>query len=132
MLTAAEGPRRRRRHGSAASTPRVSRACDPRGMHQDSPGAARRARLAAAKLYLVLPSAPADASADERAAHAARLEDIARAALGGGVDAVQLREKRIADTELLADTVLLALARELARLCGQAGALFIVNDSPRL
>jgi thiamine-phosphate pyrophosphorylase len=101
-------------------------------MHQDSPGAVRRARLAAAKLYLVLPSAPADASADERAAHAARLEDIARAALGGGVDAVQLREKHIADPELLADTGWLALAREVARLCRQLGALFIVNDSPRL
>ena len=95
-------------------------------MHQASPGSARRARLAEAKLYLVLPSAAADASADRRAAHAARLEHVAREALDGGADIVQLREKDAADAELL------ELAGDLAQLCREAGALFIVNDSPAL
>lgn len=48
----------------------------------------------------------------------------ARQALAGGAQAIQLREKEAGDRELL------ALARELAERCRQAGALFIVNDRP--
>jgi thiamine-phosphate pyrophosphorylase len=95
-------------------------------MHQTTDGATRRERLAAARLYLVLPSAPADTGAGGVRAHAARLERITRAAVAGGVDVVQLREKHSADAELV------ALASDFASLCAELGALFIVNDSPAL
>lgn len=48
------------------------------------------------------------------------------AALAGGVDVVQLREKRMDDTALT------VLAREAVGLCAQAGALLIVNDRPEV
>lgn len=48
--------------------------------------------------------------------------DTARAALDGGADCVQLREKTLPDGELL------KRARLLAGLCRERGALFIVND----
>jgi thiamine-phosphate pyrophosphorylase len=95
-------------------------------MHQTTDGATRRERLAAARLYLVLPSAPADTGADGVREHAARLERITRAAIDGGVGVVQLREKHSTDAELV------ALASDLASLCAELGALFIVNDSPGL
>ena len=95
-------------------------------MHQSLDGSSRRERLAAAGLYLVLPSAPADASADEVRAHAARLESVTCAALAGGVEVVQLREKHSEDADLV------ALASAIASLCAELGALFIVNDSPGL
>jgi len=46
------------------------------------------------------------------------------AALDGGADCLQLREKVLPDRELL------ARARRLADLCRQRGAMFIVNDRP--
>jgi thiamine-phosphate pyrophosphorylase len=70
-----------------------------------------RERLAAARLYLV-----ADASA------APWLD----AALRGGVDVVQLREK---DAE---DDTLLAAAERFRRACAEHGALFMLNDRPDL
>ena len=48
--------------------------------------------------------------------------DVARAAIEGGATAVQLRAPELAEDDLL------ALARELASLCRQAGVLFVVND----
>ncbi|TCJ18076.1 thiamine phosphate synthase [Rubrobacter taiwanensis] len=54
------------------------------------------------------------------------LTDRVAAALRGGVDIVQLRDKRAAREELL------PLARELKELCDRAGALFTVNDDIRL
>jgi thiamine-phosphate pyrophosphorylase len=87
------------------------------------PGVSRRERLASARLYLVLPSAPADADAD---AHEAMLEALTRAAVAGGVEIVQLREKERREQDLI------ELAARLARVCAQLGALFIVNDSPAL
>jgi thiamine-phosphate pyrophosphorylase len=92
-------------------------------MHESESGSARRARLADARLYLVLPSAPAGADPYE---HDQRLTRIARAAIAGGVDVVQLREKERPASELL------QVARELARTCRRLGSLFIVNDSPAL
>ncbi|HEX4564353.1 MAG TPA: thiamine phosphate synthase [Solirubrobacteraceae bacterium] len=83
----------------------------------------RRARLAAARLYLVLPSAPPGADPSE---HEKRLGKITRAAVAGGVDIVQLREKDRSDAELL------ELATDLALVCEGLGALFVVNDSPQL
>jgi thiamine-phosphate pyrophosphorylase len=95
-------------------------------MQRGSDAASRRSRLAGARLYLVLPTAARGATAPQAAEHAERLKSIARAAIAGGVDLVQLREKHARDDELL------QLARQLAHLCTQAGALFIVNDSPHL
>jgi thiamine-phosphate pyrophosphorylase len=77
-------------------------------------GGERRTRLGAARLYLVCPSgagAPAD---------------LLREAVAGGVGAVQLREKD------LADDALAGLATATAALCARLGALFIVNDRPEI
>jgi thiamine-phosphate pyrophosphorylase len=87
---------------------------------------ARRERLAGARLYLVLPCAPPDTSAADARTHGERLVRVTLAAIAGGVDIVQLREKHADQRELL------GLASELARACAQRGALFIVNDSPAL
>lgn len=48
--------------------------------------------------------------------------EIARRALAGGADVIQLRDKGLATPELL------AAAREIRDLAREAGALFIVND----
>lgn len=77
-------------------------------------GSERRARLAAARLYLVCGAAP-DASA---------LPDLVRGAVAGGVDIVQLREKHLADEELT------AVANAAKALCERLGALLIINDRP--
>ena len=74
-------------------------------------GAARRARRAAARLYLVCDRI-----------EPARVD----AALRGGVDLVQLRMKSESDAAIL------AVAVELAGVCAARGALFIVNDRPDL
>ena len=50
--------------------------------------------------------------------------DVARAAIAGGADCLQLREKDMPDRQLL------ELAREMHKLTLDAGALFIVNDRP--
>ena len=86
-------------------------------MPGDRAGAERRARLRARRLYLVcgVPGEPPDAG---------RLPDLLRAAVAGGVDIVQLREKRLADDELA------AVAHAARALCERIGALFIVNDRP--
>ena len=76
----------------------------------------RATRLAAARLYLVCSTRPGD-----RALH-----DVLSAALDGGVDIVQLRDKRAEDDELLAAA---AIAREC---CDEHGALLILNDRPDL
>jgi len=49
---------------------------------------------------------------------------VARAALDGGADCLQLREKSLPDGELL------ERATRLAELCASRGALFVVNDRP--
>jgi thiamine-phosphate pyrophosphorylase len=72
----------------------------------------RRTRLAAARLYLVI---EADAA-----------RSVVPAALAGGVDVVQLREKHAPDSEIV------AAGRELRAACSAAGALFVVNDRPDL
>src|SRR5919202_4002103 len=53
-------------------------------------------------------------------------EDVVHAALGAGLDMVQLRDKDADD-----DTILRA-AVELRELCRAHGALFVVNDRPDL
>ena len=71
----------------------------------------RRERLAEARLYAITPEA-----------EPAAVERVVGAWLRGGVDAVQLRQKRLARGRLL------ELATALATACADAGALFIVND----
>jgi thiamine-phosphate pyrophosphorylase len=77
-------------------------------------GSERRARLAAAKLYLVC-----DANPGGRA-----LSEVLRPAIAGGVEVVQLREKQLGDEELL------AVANAAHALCKRLGALLVVNDRP--
>jgi thiamine-phosphate pyrophosphorylase len=81
-------------------------------------GADRRARLAAARLYLVCGSV-LDASSTE-----ASLPEELRAAIAGGVEIVQLREKHLSDEQLV------AVANAARALCERLGALLIVNDRP--
>jgi len=70
-----------------------------------------RERLATARLYLVCD---------------AREPDWLRAALRGGVDIVQLRDKT------LGDDALVAAARAFRAAADEAGALFVLNDRPDL
>jgi thiamine-phosphate pyrophosphorylase len=53
-----------------------------------------------------------------------RVANLLRGAVAGGVDVVQVREKHLADHELL------ELARAVRELCERLGALLIVNDRP--
>jgi thiamine-phosphate pyrophosphorylase len=73
-------------------------------------------RLQRAVLYLVCDLRPGGRA----------LEDVLGAALAGGVDVVQLRDKQATSDELLAGA---AVAR---RLCDEHGALLILNDRPDL
>ncbi|HLI31411.1 MAG TPA: thiamine phosphate synthase [Solirubrobacteraceae bacterium] len=76
----------------------------------------RRERLSSARLYLVT-----DARSDS-----GDLAELLTAALEGGVDIVQLREKQLRGGELLR-------AAECARaLCARHEALFIIDDLPAL
>ncbi|MGH2917474.1 MAG: thiamine phosphate synthase [Solirubrobacteraceae bacterium] len=76
----------------------------------------RRARLERACLYLVCSTRPGGRV----------LEEVLEAALDGGVDIVQLRDREVCDDELLQAA---AVARGL---CDRAGTLLIVNDRPDL
>jgi thiamine-phosphate pyrophosphorylase len=79
-------------------------------------GTRRRARLARSRLYLVLEARP---RGDDPAA-------LLDAALRGGVDVVQLRDKELADDELA------RAAEPFRRACDTHGALFVLNDRPDL
>jgi thiamine-phosphate pyrophosphorylase len=79
-------------------------------------GPARRERLARSRLYLVLEARP-------RGDDPRRLLE---AALRGGVDVVQLRDKG------LGDEALIAAARAFRAACEEHGALFVLNDRPDL
>ncbi|MDO8187008.1 thiamine phosphate synthase [Conexibacter sp. JD483] len=81
-----------------------------------SSGSDRRARLAAARLYLVC-----DATGDGR-----DLASFLDGALRGGVDLVQLRDKHGDDATILAAAPLFRAAADAH------GALFILNDRPDL
>ena len=75
-------------------------------------GSERRKRLAAARLYLVCDAKPGGRE----------LPDVLRAAVAGGVDVVQLRDKQLADEELI------AVANAARALCERLGAHLLVND----
>jgi thiamine-phosphate pyrophosphorylase len=77
-------------------------------------GEDRRTRLACARLYLVCGCMPGERE----------LEDFLPAAISGGVDIVQLRDKR------LEDGFLAEAASLVADVCAAHGALFILNDRP--
>lgn len=82
----------------------------------EAAGPLRRERLRTARLYLVCEALPRGEDP----------EALLRAALSGGVDIVQLREKD-RDRETVARS-----ARTFRRLCDTYSALFIVNDDPYL
>jgi thiamine-phosphate pyrophosphorylase len=79
-------------------------------------GPLRRERLRTARLYFVCEALP----------RGEEPEAMLQAALAGGVDIVQLREKEL-DVDLI-----LRSARTFRRLCDTYSALFIVNDDPDL
>ena len=73
----------------------------------------RRERLRRARLYFVTDVRPG-------------LEELLAAALAGGVDMLQLRDKTASDAELMRAAVL------FRRACDEHGALFWLNDRPDL
>jgi thiamine-phosphate pyrophosphorylase len=77
---------------------------------------ARQERLARARLYLVLEARP----------HGNDPRPLLDAALRGGVDVVQLRDKELDDDALVAATEPFRAA------CEGYGALFVLNDRPDL
>jgi thiamine-phosphate pyrophosphorylase len=79
-------------------------------------GPARHERLAQSRLYLVLEARP----------HGEDPTPLLDAALRGGVDIVQLRDKE------LEDDALVAAAAPFRTACERYGALFILNDRPDL
>jgi thiamine-phosphate pyrophosphorylase len=79
-------------------------------------GPLRRERLRTARLYFVCEAMPGGRDP----------EALLHAALGGGVDIVQLREKKLGRDEIERS------AQTFRRLCDTYSALFIVNDDPYL
>ena len=82
----------------------------------EAAGPLRRERLRTARLYFVCDARPRGEDP----------EALLRAALGGGVDIVQLREKDLPQREIERS------ALTFRRLCDTYSALFIVNDDPEL
>jgi thiamine-phosphate pyrophosphorylase len=82
----------------------------------ESAGALRRERLRTARLYFICEARPRGEDP----------EPLLRAALSGGVDIIQLREKEL---ERRAIGVAAATFR---RLCDTYSALFVINDDPSL
>jgi thiamine-phosphate pyrophosphorylase len=82
----------------------------------ESDGPLRRERLRTARLYLCCEARP----------HGEDVEPLLQAALRGGVDIVQLREKSLPRREIERS------AQTFRRLCDTYSALFIVNDDPDL
>jgi len=77
---------------------------------------ARQKRLSHSRLYLVLEARP----------HGRDPRPLLAAALRGGVDVVQLRDKELGDEALIAAAVPFSAA------CTEYGALFVLNDRPDL
>ncbi|MFB3892862.1 MAG: thiamine phosphate synthase [Phycisphaerae bacterium] len=71
-----------------------------------------RRRFADVRLYALISSGLCKGS----------VREIARAAIAGGADAIQLREKEVPDAQLL------ALAAELRELTDEMGRMLIIND----
>lgn len=79
-------------------------------------GALRRERLRTARLYFVLDARP----------HGQDPESLVEAALRGGADLIQIREKKLGRREIERS------AATVRRLCDTYSALFIINDDPEL
>jgi thiamine-phosphate pyrophosphorylase len=79
-------------------------------------GPLRRERLRTARLYLCCDARPGGEDP----------EALLRAALGGGVDILQIREKELSRAEIERS------AATFRRVCDTYSALFIVNDDPEL
>ncbi len=79
-------------------------------------GPLRRERLRTARLYFVCDARPGGESP----------ETLLRAALGGGADIIQLREKQLSRVEIE------RTAPTFRRVCDTYSTLFIVNDDPEL
>ncbi|HET7571173.1 MAG TPA: thiamine phosphate synthase [Gaiellaceae bacterium] len=79
-------------------------------------GPRRRERLARSRLYLVIDARP----------HGRDPSGLLDAALRGGVDLVQLRDKSLPDAEVV------AASRPFREACARHGALFVLNDRPDL
>jgi thiamine-phosphate pyrophosphorylase len=79
-------------------------------------GTRRRARLARSRLHFVLEARP----------HGEDPSPLLDAALRGGVDIVQLRDKELSADELV------QAAEPFRRACTAHGALFVLNDRPEL
>ncbi len=79
-------------------------------------GEERHLRIDACRLYLLVSDGQCPGG----------MGDVIRAAIAGGVDVVQLREKNIPDRRLL------SLARYVRDWTAEAGVLFIMNDRPDL
>ena len=79
-------------------------------------GPLRRERLRTARLYFVCDARPGGVDP----------EPLLRAALGGGVDVIQLREKQLGRAEIE------RAASTFRRMADNYSALFIVNDDPDL
>jgi len=97
----------------SASSDRSRRSERPRGGNLLE---RRRRRLAEARLYFVCDARP----------HGNPPGPLLEAALRGGVDLIQLRDKEADDEELL------AAAAEFRRAADRHGALFLLNDRPDL
>jgi thiamine-phosphate pyrophosphorylase len=82
----------------------------------EASGPLRRERLRTARLYFVCDAHP----------RGGELESLLRAALSGGVDIVQLREKELGRAEIE------RAASTYRRVADTYSALFIVNDDPNL
>jgi thiamine-phosphate pyrophosphorylase len=82
----------------------------------ESRGPLRRERLRTARLYFICEARPAGRDP----------EALLQAALSGGVDIVQLREKELGRDEIERS------AQTFRRLCDTYSVLFIVNDDPYL
>ncbi|MDQ3572108.1 MAG: thiamine phosphate synthase [Actinomycetota bacterium] len=93
----------------------MPRIADPRS--PDESLARRRERLAGARLYFVCEGRPGNGDP----------EPLLEAALAGGVDVIQLREKAPRCREEI-----VALAEPFRRAADRNGALFFVNDDPEL
>ncbi|MCG3204122.1 MAG: Thiamine-phosphate synthase [Elusimicrobia bacterium] len=76
----------------------------------------RKLNFSDVRLYAVTPEP----------AHTPNLLEKIEKLLAGGVDAVQLRSRQ------LADRALVALGKEIKQKCHKAGALFIVNNRPEI
>src|SRR5919197_151805 len=90
--------------------------CGPGGSRATTLREHRLQRLAAAGLYFVCESRPPGRD----------VRELLGAALRGGADLIQLRDKAAADAALI------AAARPFREAAREAGALFILNDRPDL